>query len=193
VGGPSVQLADRIAEVANSIGIRTSLIGAYALASHRYLRATDDLDLATSVQLDQLYELKRALEREELNVRIDLPDEEDDLGGVIRVWTEVDDDGDPLHPVEVVNFFNPMRPRRNPASEAVHHALPVEGSKALRYPRLADLIALKLDAGSPRDRVDVVEVLVRNPDANLDEIRSTCKDYGLNGIDELIAQAEAQR
>jgi len=192
VAGPSVPLADRIAEIANSVGVPTSLIGAYALAVHRYVRGTEDIDLATSVQLDQLYELKRALEREGLNATLRLPDEEDELGGVITIWTDVDEDGDPLYPVEIINFYNPLRPRRNPASDAVHHAIPVEGSHALRYPRLADLIALKLDAGGLQDQADIVAVLIANPDADLAVIRSTCKSYGLEGIDQLIAAAQSQ-
>jgi hypothetical protein len=39
----------------------------------------------------------------------------------------------------------------------------------------------------------VVELLVRNPDVDVEEIRALCKRYGLEAIDELIEEAEQGR
>jgi hypothetical protein len=58
---------------------------------------------------------------------------------------------------------------------------------ALRCVRLPHLVALKLYTGALGDQNDVIELLARNPDANVEEVRATCKKYGLDVIDELLA------
>lgn len=184
-----VELAELVARIAAALHIQTALVGAYALAAHHYVRGTKDIDLATTVPFEQLGRLQRALEAAGLQTLLRSPDVEDPLGGVLVVWTRSDEAGEPIDPVEVINFVNPHRPRPSPAIEAIRNAIGLAEKPALRYPRLADLIALKLDAGGLRDQADVVELLVRNPDADLEQIRSTCKRYGLDRIDELIEQA----
>lgn len=188
-----IDLADQVAQVARSLGIESVLIGAYALAVHFYVRATRDIDLATVVQPTDLRRLEAALSGLGLRTRLRLPDDMDDLGGVLRVWEREDDDDEPLEPVDVVNFINPWRPRKTPASDAVRHGTPMAERPALRIPRLADLIALKLDAGSRSDQADVVAVLRQNPAADLDAIRATCKAYGHDIIDTLIEESKAPR
>ncbi|MDX2093012.1 MAG: hypothetical protein SFX73_34535 [Kofleriaceae bacterium] len=183
--GP-LRLAERVADTARELGIDTVLIGAYALAAHDYVRATADLDLASAVQPSELQALATKLAELGLHVAVYSPDEQDDLGGKVVVWEEADEDGDPVEPVEVVNFLNIHRPRRNPAVEAIRHASPLAGLPSLRYPKLEHLIALKLDAGAPKDELDVIELLQRNRDADVEVIRATCKTYGLERIDALI-------
>ncbi len=187
-----VELAERVAEIAQGLGIETVLIGAYALAAHNYVRGTADIDLATVIAIDELQRLQRAVEATGLATRLRFPDEEDPLGGCLVVWDRTDDDDDPIEPLEVVNFRNPYHLRPTPARDAIAHALPVEGKPALRYPQLRHLIALKLYAGALRDHADVIELLVRNPDADRDEIRMTCKHAGFENIDDLIREAEAE-
>jgi len=80
----------------------------------------------------------------------------------------------------------------DPASDAIRNAITLEG-RALRYPRLADLIALKMYSGGRRDKADIVELLVKNLGADLEQIRSTCEQYGYSEIDELIAEAAEER
>jgi hypothetical protein len=36
---------------------------------------------------------------------------------------------------------------------------------------------------------DIVELLVRNPETNLDEMRAVCARYGMDGLEELIAES----
>lgn len=187
----SLDLGERVAKIAGDLGIRTTVIGAYALAAHHFVRATEDLDLATSIQLDDLQRLRTAIEQSGFHCRLETPDELDDLGGKLTVWVRSDEDGDPIDEVDVVNFLNVHRPRRNPAGDAIRNSIPVARGSALRYPPLADLIAMKLDTRAPRDEVDVVAVLRANPDADLDEIRATCKKYGFDKIDELIDYAKS--
>jgi len=75
--------------------------------------------------------------------------------------------GEDFDPVQVVNFLNPLSRRRNPGSEAVRTATAgaVAGSP-LRLVTLPYLIALKLYAGGYKSRLDVLELLTRNPDAS---------------------------
>ncbi|MDX2089139.1 MAG: hypothetical protein SFX73_14875 [Kofleriaceae bacterium] len=116
---PSLPLAERVVAVATELNIRTALIGAAALAVHGYVRAAD-LDLGVSLtSLASLHQLEECLRSLGLRTRLRRPDEQDDLGGVLRVWALEDDDGEPLDAVEVVNFFNPLRPRKNPGLDAI--------------------------------------------------------------------------
>ena len=98
--------------------------------------------------------------------------------------------GNPLELVEVVNVHNPYRPRRNPAARAIENAIPLEEGSHLRYVRIPDLVALKLYAGSRTDLADVVELLVKNPEADLDEIRGIAGPYDRDGnLEQLIDEA----
>lgn len=47
----TLEAAERVAKTLERLGIETALIGAVALAVHGYVRATQDVDLATSVDL----------------------------------------------------------------------------------------------------------------------------------------------
>lgn len=187
-----VEFAERVAILASSLGIDTVLIGAYALAAYDFVRGSSDIDLATNVAMPDLRALQVALEREGYQTRLVTPDEQDPLGGVLQVWVHVDDEGDPIEPVEIINYRNPYTHDQTPAPEAIRHGISLGEKPALRYPRLCDLIALKLFAGSRRDEADVVELLVKNPDADLEAIRTSCARYGLTKIEELIAEAEIE-
>jgi hypothetical protein len=188
-----LKLAEQLAALADSLGIRTSLIGAAALAVHGYERGTRDLDLASNVELDLLSKLERAAQSAGLHTKLRFPDGDDPLGGVLDVGATVDEDGDLVDPIQVVNFANPYRPRRTPAANAIARAEPLPGS-TLRCVQLRDLIALKLWAHSLRDDADVVELLKRNPTADRDAIRATAAEYKLaERFDELVAIASSER
>ncbi|HEY1814980.1 MAG TPA: nucleotidyl transferase AbiEii/AbiGii toxin family protein [Kofleriaceae bacterium] len=181
--------------VARDLGVETALIGATALAVRGYERATNDLDLAIDIDpFPKLHELERAIQGLGLRTKVRWPDDEDDLGGMLDVGTDLDEDGDLVTSLQIVNFNNPMRPRKNPARDAIARATPIEPSSPLRCVQLDDLIALKIDAGSRQDLADVVALVARNVDADLDRIRATCAPYGFTEIVEtLIAEALLQR
>ena len=103
-----IELGERVAQIARELNIETIVIGAYAMAIHNYVRGSLDFDLGTRIELDELYRLRRAIDATGLSTRLNSPDEFDDLGGKLIIWNRVDEDGDPLEPVEVVNFFNPL-------------------------------------------------------------------------------------
>ena len=170
-----IALAERVAAEAEALGIECAVVGAMAAALHNYLRATQDLDLATDVHPQlQLTRLEHRLREIGLHTALRLPDESDDLGGVIDVREEPDD----VEYVQVVNFYNPFTMRRTPAAAAIKTAIPMHEAK-LRYVSLASLIALKLDAHGPKDRLDVLELLANNPDADFAEIHRVCSDANL--------------
>lgn len=183
---PLLHLAERVARIAAEMGIATALIGATALAAHNYVRGTADIDLAAAV--DPFRELRRLQERldaEGLHAELSLPDAEDGLGGVLRIRARPDDD----ELVEVVNFLNPMNLSKNPGSEAVRTATAVAPSTPLRCATLPLLIALKLYAGSRRDQADVIELVRRNPSADLSAIREVSARYGYGDVlEELLRE-----
>ena len=50
---------------------------------------------------------------------------------------------------------------------------------------------LKLYAGGHKSKADIIELLVRNPDLELDEVRSVCARYRLGGLEELIVESRS--
>lgn len=191
---PPFDLAERVTVAASARGIPTAVIGAGALALHRFVRATQDVDLATCVDPGaKLRPLESDLRAQGLHTELRMPDGDDPLGGLLRVWSAVDDDDVPVDLVEIVNFDNPHRPRRTPAARAIRDAVPLMPGSSLRYVQLADLIALKLDAGGRADLADIVEVLARNPEADLDAIRARSTPFDHGGqLEVLLAEATAR-
>jgi hypothetical protein len=183
---PLIQLAERVATIAAEMGIPTALIGATALAAHNYVRGTADVDLASAVDpFRELRLLRERLEAEGLHAELSLPDAEDGLGGVLRIRARADDDD----LVEIVNFLNPMNLSKNPGSESVRSATAVGPSTPLRCATLPLLVALKLYAGSRRDQADVIELIRRNPGADLAAIREVCARYGsADVLEELLRE-----
>lgn len=184
-----LELAETIAIASEELGIKTAIIGAMALAAHNYVRGTADVDLATSVDPGRdLGRLQRKLESMGLRTKLNMPDADDALGGLLRVWENADEEGDPVDPVDVVNFHNPHRRTLNPGNDAINEAVQLEKTSHLRYARLPELVALKLYAGSRRDQADVVELLARNPDADIDQIRSVCRRFGFADVFEQLLE-----
>jgi hypothetical protein len=58
----------------------------------------------------------------------------------------------------------------------------------LKLVPLPQLVALKLYAGGLKSKADILELLRRNPDANLDDIRAVCKRYRLHGLKDVLAE-----
>ena len=193
----SLALAEQVAETAQRIGLETALIGAAALAVHRYTRGTEDLDLAVNVDpYTGLAALRTALAGDGLQTELRLPDDDDPLGGVLVVRLPSSDDDESAALVEVVNFHNPGRGTPTPASQAIARAQSLLGS-ALRCVTIEDLVALKLYAGGLGDQADVVQLLARNPDVDLAEVRATAlpfdRDAQLEGLIEQAIRLRARQ
>ena len=67
----------------------------------------------------------------------------------------------------------------------------VREDSPLKIVPIPHLIALKLYAGGHKSKADIIELLVRNPDLELDEVRSVCAGYGLGGLEELITESRS--
>ena len=164
---------ERVAAALLSHGARTALIGAAAAAVHNFVRATEDIDLATFVDpYTTLTFVQRELVAEGFAAKLSEPDAQDALGGVLTV------SGEDFDPVQVVNFLNPWGGGTVLGRDAIDSATPGPiGS--VPVVDLAHLIALKLYAGGPKSRNDVAELLERNPAADVAAVARVCDRYAL--------------
>jgi hypothetical protein len=62
----------------------------------------------------------------------------------------------------------------------------IRAGSDLRLVPIAQLAALKLYAGGSVAKSDIVELLRRNPEADIDDIRATCRKYRLRGLDAVL-------
>jgi len=148
------------------------VIGAVALAAHHYVRQTNDVDLGVNADLPVLRTLVDALRRAGFDAELREPDGDDPLGGVIDVTG-------PFGLVQIVSYAG-----RFPG--VIDDAL--RDGSPLRLVPLPHLVALKLYAGGHKSKADIVELLARNPEADLDQIRARCRRYRLSGLEELISE-----
>ena len=158
------------------------VIGAVALAAHRYVRQTEDLHLGVTANVHKLRQLTASLRAAGYQAELREPDAEDPLGGVIDV------EG-PFGLIQIISYAD-----RFPAviEDALREAqLTARAGSPLKLVPLPHLIALKLYAGGTKSKADILELLVRNPELDLDGLREICRRYRLRGLDELIAEAGA--
>lgn len=175
----SLSAAERVAAMMRELGMEPIVIGALALAVHHYIRFTEDVDLGVDADLQQMRDLQKRLNAGGFMTALHEPDADDPLGGVLNISGE-------FGLVQVVNFGG-----RFPA--VIRDALATNPqiltkSGILRVVPLAQLVALKLYAGGLKSKADIVELLRRNPEADLGEIQKTCNQYHLKGLDEVLAE-----
>jgi hypothetical protein len=174
--------AERVAGILEQMGVEAVVIGALALAAHGYPRSTDDLDLAIGVDPKELAEIARELQAAGFSADVNPPDEADPLGGVVRVRAE----GVDL--IELVNFKNPPgggfpalieMATREAVAVALRPRMATDPGKpsALRVVTLPHLVLFKLYAGGPKSKTDVLELLSRNPGADLETIRELARRF----------------
>lgn len=175
-----LRAAERVAEVLGSHGVEAVVIGAVALAAHGYVRFTDDLDLGVSTDLATLHQVASSLRNAGFCVELREPDGQDPLGGVVDVSGS-------FGLVQIVNYGG-----RFPA--VIDTALAtadtvVRPESRLRIVPLGHLVALKLYAGGTKSRADIVELLARNPTADMSAICTLCRTWRLRGLEPLIDEA----
>lgn len=179
-----LQAAERVLSILQRHRVDAVVIGAVALAAHHYVRQTDDIDLGVNADLPTLRAVAKALQQAGFKADLREPDGNDPLGGVIDVT------GD-FGVIQIVSFAN-----RFPVviEDAVRDAtLVVREGSPLRLVPIPQLVALKLYAGGYKAKADIVELLARNPDADLADVRATCARYRLDGIEALIAESGIER
>jgi len=172
----TLTLASSVVDVLAGHNAQAVIIGAMALAVHRYPRDTVDLDLATAIDPHQLDSIAQELLAKGYDVEVHKADGGDPLGGVIDVRAQ----GADL--VQVVNFMNPPAggfPRI--VADAVATATTLVPGEPLQVVDLPTLIAFKLYAGGPKSRLDILELLERNAELDLEQLRARCRDYRLEG------------
>lgn len=165
--------AETVVRVAKGLGHDLIVIGAAALAGHRYVRLTNDLDLGGILCLDQLRGLAEALKQKGYSVELQEPDADDPLGGVLDITGR-------FGQIQIVSFYD-----RFPAviEDALQQAtLRVSDDSPLRIIPLPHLVVLKLYAGGLKSMADIVEVLSLNEDEDLDAIDALCERYRIRGF-----------
>lgn len=174
----NLQAAERVASLLGASSLPVVVIGAVALAAHRYPRFTEDIDLGILATQADMQRVTDSLRAEGFDAEFHPPDAEDPLGGVIDVSGS-------FGLIQIINFED-----RFPA--IIHDALAgadirVRPDSPLRIVPIPQLVALKLYAGGWKSHADIVELLRRNPDADLEKIRETCREYRLSGFDQVLA------
>jgi hypothetical protein len=175
-----IRAAEEVAAILESRGVGAVVIGAVALAAHGYVRFTEDLDLGVNTDLGTLSRVAEALRTAGFEVQVREPDGEDPLGGVVDVRG-------PFGLVQIVNYGGRF-PAVIDGGLAAADTVIRPGSR-LRIVPLPHLVALKLYAGGTKSRADIVELLSRNPDADMAAIRALCQGLRLRGLDPLIEEA----
>lgn len=174
--------AERIAGLLEPEGMEFVVIGAIALAAHRYVRFTHDVDLGVNANPAQMKRILEVLQSKGYDAIFHEPDASDPLAGVIDISGS-------FGLVQIVSFEN-----RFPA--AIRDALAGEDIRTrpdgeLRIMPIPQLVALKLYAGGWKSLADIVELLRRNPEADLREIGDTCRRYRLRGWQAVLEQLES--
>ena len=175
-----IRAAEEVTGILESRGVGALVIGAVALAAHGYVRFTEDLDLGVNTDLGTLNQVADALRTAGFEVELREPDGQDPLGGVVDVRG-------PFGLIQIVNYggrFPAVIDGGLAAADTV-----IRSGSRLRIVPLPHLAALKLYAGGTKSRADIVELLSRNPDADVAAIRDLCRNWRLRGLDPLIDEA----
>jgi hypothetical protein len=178
-----IRAAEAVSGILESRGVGAVVIGAVALAAHGYVRFTEDLDLGVNTDLGTLGQVADSLRTAGFEVELREPDGQDPLGGVVDVRG-------PFGLVQIVNYggrFPAVIDDGLAAADTV-----IRPGSRLRIVPLPHLVALKLYAGGTKSRADIVELLSRNPDADLAAIRDLCRSWRLRGLDPLIEEATGE-
>ena len=160
------------------------IIGAVALAAYNYVRQTDDIDMGVNTSITALRELASALQANGYQVELREPDAQDPLGGVLDI-------AGPFGLVQLNNYAD-----RFPIAidEAVRDStLVARTGSSLKIVPIPQLVALKLYAGGFKSKADIIELLVCNPEADLEQIDAVCQRYRIQGFRELMPDIERLR
>ncbi len=166
--------AGRISEFLHSKGVDHAVIGAVAMAAHGYARQTMDLDFASCADpFAVLPEIGTGIREMGFEVEVVLPDADDPLGGVLNIT------GSDIDLIQIVNFLNPWTAGAAAlARDTIRTAVTIADS-VLPVADVAHLVALKLYAGGPLSRADILALLAANALAEIAEIEKICAQFGL--------------
>lgn len=174
-----LQAAEEIVRILGRHRVDAVVIGAVAMAAHHYVRFTRDIDLGVNADLQTLKAISELLLDAGFKSELREPDGNDPLGGVIDITGS-------FGLLQVISFAGRFPAVIDDALQSASVAL--RPGSPLKLVPLPQLVALKLYAGGLKSKADVLELLKRNPDADLDEIRDVCKRYRLGGLDEILGE-----
>jgi hypothetical protein len=177
----NLQVAEHVARMLSDSDTPALVIGAVALAAHRYVRFTEDIDLGVLADLTQMRTFAQSLRAEGFDAELHEPDADDPLGGVIDISGS-------FGLVQIISFQD-----RFPA--VIRDALDGEDVRIrpgsmLRIMPIPQLVALKLYAGGWKAQADIVELLRRNPEVDVDLLRQTCREYQLRGLNRILNELQ---
>ncbi|MES2997564.1 MAG: hypothetical protein V4733_12215 [Verrucomicrobiota bacterium] len=178
-GDSNLEAAERVAVLLAENEVPTVVIGAVALAAYGYIRTTYDIDLGVDANVPKMRKLAVALVEIGFAVEFHEPDADDPLCGVIDV-------SGPFGLVQIISFAD-----RFPAAirdALADHPVPIRPASPLSLIPIPQLVALKLYSGGSKDKADIVELLRRNPDCDLNHIRLTCLRYRIGGMDAVLEE-----
>ena len=171
--------AEQVMQILETHRVDVVVIGAVALAAHHYVRLTHDIDLGVNADMQTLHAITSSLRAAGFNAEFREPDGQDPLGGVIDITG-------PFGLLQIISFAE-----RFPAviSDALRAAtITLRPGSRLKLVPLPQLVALKLYAGGLKSKADVLELLMRNPEADIDEIRGACRRYRVGGLDAILRE-----
>lgn len=176
---PLLDAGERVCALLLRHRVNAVVIGAVALAAYHYVRQTDDMDFGVNADPAVMRTLLEALRKAGFAAELREPDAQDPLGGVIDVTG-------PFGLLQIISFAD-----RFPSviDDAIRDSkLVVRKGSSLRLVPIPQLVALKLYAGGLKAKADILELLSRNPDVDLDEVRAACKRYRLRGMESIIRE-----
>lgn len=184
MGGPAdiIDAAEDVLRILQKRRVDAVVIGAVALAAHKYVRQTEDLDLAVNADVPSMRSIASSLLDAGYRVELREPDAVDPLGGVIDVEGR-------FGVLQIISYAGKFPAVIDDALRAAKTV--VRPGSALKVVPIPHLVALKLYAGGMKSKADIIELLARNPDADRAGMRELCGRYRLRGLDALIAETDA--
>ena len=175
--------AEEIARILQKQQIGVIVIGAAAMAAHHYVRLTHDIDLGVNASIQQLRLIENALTQAHFKAELREPDGQDPLGGVIDVTGS-------FGLVQIISFADRFPAAIDDALKAATTC--IRPNSLLKLIPLPQLVALKLYAGGLKSKADIAELLLRNPEADLNAISETCNRYRLKGLSGILEELQSQ-
>jgi predicted nucleotidyltransferase len=159
-------LLTRVAQQLEGAGLPYMVIGDQAVLLYGEPRLTKDIDVTLGATLDRLPEVLELVEAMGLEPLVD-PEQ-------FTRETMVLPCRDPGTEVRVDLIFSYSPYER----QALERARPIElAGDQVRFASLEDVIIHKVIAGRPRDMEDVKGMLIKNPGADIDYVRSWLQDF----------------
>ncbi len=162
-----VRSIEAIFRALNSAGVRYLIVGGLAVNAHGYQRATQDVDLVIGLEFENIVKALRALQNIDYHMSIPVSPEEfadpqrreewraEKNMVVLKLWS----DTHRRTPIDVF-IYEPFDFASEYARAQWEAVSPDDKAPVLSYDKL---LAMKAEAGRPRDLVDIDELRKLDP------------------------------